>query len=62
MYIGSAGMLVAIAGMYFEPYFSPEPPTHHTIPKDRNDVLIDAKDGERFPISLRVVDRKATRG
>jgi hypothetical protein len=62
MYIGTAGMVIAIAGIYFEPHFFPEPPTHHTIPVDRNDVLIDAKDGERVPISLRMVDRKATRG
>jgi len=62
MYIGTFGMVVALAGMYGEPFFFPEQPSHQTIPSDRNDVLIDAKDGERVPISLRMVDRKATRG
>lgn len=55
-------MAVALAGMYGEQFFLPEPTNHQTIPSDRKDVLIDAKDGERVPISLRVVDRKATRG
>jgi hypothetical protein len=62
MYIGTFGMVIALAGMYGEQFFLPEPTAHHTTPGGRNDVLIDAKDGERVPISLRMVDRKATRG
>lgn len=62
MYIGTFGMVIALAGMYGEQFFLPEPTTHHTTPGGRSDVLIDAKDGERVPISLRMVDRKATRG
>jgi hypothetical protein len=61
IYIGSAVFVFAGAALYFEPLIFPEPETLRKAPGPRGDVLIDAKDGERLPVGLRVVDRKVTK-
>lgn len=61
IYIGSAVFVFAGAALYFEPLIFPEPETLRKAPGPKGDVLIDAKDGERLPVGLRVVDRKVTK-
>ncbi|GHJ89994.1 hypothetical protein NliqN6_6396 [Naganishia liquefaciens] len=61
--ISGSFFLFALAGYYYEPYVLPIPDhqrTDYAAPGGR--VLVDAREGERVPVRLSVVDRSATRG
>ncbi|KAJ9100498.1 hypothetical protein QFC21_003537 [Naganishia friedmannii] len=72
--ISGSFFLFALAGYYYEPYVLPLPNQQYDGYSGRaaaaavagegreGGVLVDAREGERVPVRLRVVDRSATRG
>jgi hypothetical protein len=66
--ISGSFFLFALAGYYYEPYVLPLP--DHQPPKvygseggvGGEKVLVDAREGERVPVRLSVVERSVTRG
>ena len=61
--ISGSFFLFALAGYYYEPYVLPIPDHQRTnYDASGGRVLVDAREGERVPVRLSVVDRSATRG
>ncbi|KAJ9122265.1 hypothetical protein QFC22_001685 [Naganishia vaughanmartiniae] len=69
--ISGSFFLFALAGYYYEPYVLPLPNQQYdghraaaAVASEGREggVLVDAREGERVPVRLRVVDRSATRG
>ncbi|KAI5449681.1 hypothetical protein NCC49_004142 [Naganishia albida] len=64
--ISGSFFLFALAGYYYEPYVMPLPSHASSTggfggPRG-GDVLVDAREGERVPVRLMVVDRSVSRG